>query len=75
MATFSKRHYEALAGAIRKARELNASGEEARTMLRPDIQRAGIIAVEAEISAMLAGDNPAFDGDRFAIASGMRGTK
>ena len=68
MATFSRRHYETLADAIRKARERRPGG--------PSIADAyGIGAVEAEITAMLAVDNPRFDGERFAQASGMRGAK
>ena len=75
MATFSKRHYEALAEALRKARERSQG-----TTILPggdwgDGELYGIGMAYAEIAAMLRDDNQAFDAERFAIASGMRGTK
>ncbi len=69
--TFSKRHYEAVAEALRKARE-RADGMFTGASM-PTSLPYGIGMAQAEITQMFADDNPNFDGERFAQASGMRG--
>lgn len=70
MARFSKRHYEALAEsfAIARARADSLNHHAPTEVLY------GIGYAQAEVTAMLANDNPQFDGERFARASGMRGS-
>lgn len=64
MSQFQKRHYEAIADALRKAR-IDANGNTDALY--------GIGYVQANISDVFADDNPRFDGERFAQAAGMRG--
>lgn len=71
MATFSKRHYEAVAEAFRVARGgagLVGGSHWDRTAILQ-----GIGMAQAEVTRMFAEDNQRFDGERFAQASGMRG--
>ena len=70
---FTKKHYEAIAEALRAAREY-ADGR-ANRHYHPTDMLYGIGYAEAQIVALLAADNPRFDGERFAQASGMWGTK
>lgn len=69
MARFSRRHYEATAEAVRRARAT------ARILGNATAIEYGIGMVAAELTAMFTIDNPAFDGERFAVASGMRGPR
>ena len=65
---FTKRHYEAVARVIRKARE-RAEHEDSIRAKQTEMLY-GIGTVEAEIATMFAADNPAFDSARFAVATG-----
>jgi len=73
MATFSKRHYEAIAAACARARKHSTQmSHETFGMYTSRLEGIGML--QAEISQMFAEDNQRFDGERFAPASGMRGS-
>lgn len=67
---FSKKHYEALADALRRSRVR----VEAVDPLVGAVITSGINLVEAEIVASLVDDSATFDSDRFAHMSGMERT-
>lgn len=73
MTTFSKKHYEAIALALRDAREI--AGMQAVERLGIDAVLTGIDLAERELTATFAGDSASFDRKRFAQASGMERAK
>ncbi len=72
MPMFSKKHYEALAAALKEARAAT-DGQDGGTAFSIVGEMIGIGRAQACITDILAADNPLFDGERFAQASGMRG--
>lgn len=63
---FTKKHYEAIAECVRKARE-EANDDP--------VILCGTGYVYSNMRDLFTHDNPLFDGERFAQASGMRGVK
>lgn len=70
---FSKKHYEAVARALKDAREIADMSPTEEIFVT--VLHAGINLAERELAATFAGDSASFDRERFAQASGMRGVK
>lgn len=66
MSSFQKRHYDAIAAAVREAREINKA-------FGPRISAshlAGVTLLQGRLTKMLYDDNPGgFDPDRFELAT------
>lgn len=68
MSTFRRVHYESVALVLAQARA-QAAGEPS-----PTHRLSAIGDVHARLTDLFMADNPAFDGERFAQAAGVRRT-